>query len=142
MSQTKHVIAWEKWQDPWGTSKKEKDDGWNENSYSDGYEDSKPSKNKNDTKVVITPMGAIPVIIPHSPSKTFNFWVGHTNFSISNKIGKIISNTEGVEAVDIFTRYRMRIAVAKLYKPADVMNHIATEVYTYLDRGKKNDKFS
>jgi hypothetical protein len=69
----------------------------------------------------------------NSASKIFNFWIGHTNFNISKPVSQIIENIEGVETLDIFTRYRFRIGIAKLFKPSEVMSSITNSIYGYLD---------
>ena len=60
--------------------------------------------------------------------KIFNFWVGHTNFDITRNIQQVISSVTGVEILDVFTRYRFRIAVAKAFKDRNVMNDISKAI--------------
>lgn len=83
-------------------------------------------------KVMATPMGIIPINENTASSKIFNFWVGHTNFNITNKIAQIIEETDGVETLDIFTRYRFRIAIGKVFTDSNVMKNINDNVYEYL----------
>lgn len=88
---------------------------------------------KQQVKAIITPMGIVPYDEYNSASKIFNFWIGHTNFNISKPVSQIIENIEGVETLDIFTRYRFRIGIAKLFKPSEVMSSITNSIYGYLD---------
>jgi hypothetical protein len=86
----------------------------------------------NSIRVMATPMGIIPVTENTASSKIFNFWVGHTNFNISRKIAQIIEDTSGVETLDVFTRYRFRIAIGKVFTDSNVMKNINDNVYEYL----------
>jgi hypothetical protein len=65
-------------------------------------------------------------------SEIFNFWTGHSNFPITKKISDIIENTDGVETLNIFTKYRFRIAIGKSFKDSIVMTNINNNVYEYL----------
>jgi len=87
-------------------------------------------------KAVATPMGIIPINESTTSGKVFNFWVGHTNFNISKPIAEVIENAEGVETLDIFTRYRFRISVGKAFDDSTVMRNINTKVYTELNDAK------
>lgn len=52
---------------------------------------------------VITIAGIVPV--------DFNFWVGHTNFKLTQHICETINDFDGIEMLDIFSPYRFRIAI-------------------------------
>lgn len=82
-------------------------------------------------QVLVTPFGAVPANFMRSVSEDFNFWVGNTNFNIDNNIVDILEGTDGVESLDVFTRYRFRISVGVLFKPADVFASIQTKVKKY-----------
>lgn len=73
---------------------------------------------------VIGPMGIIPIHEDNIPSKLFNFWMGHTNFGITVDIGNIICETEGVESLDVFTRYRFRLGIGKAFNQDQVKENI------------------
>ena len=48
----------------------------------------------------------------HEKSRTlnsFDFWTLHTNFDITPIVKDVIEKTDGVETVDVLTRYRVRI---------------------------------
>lgn len=143
---TSPKIVWEKWVDPFGKDTEEAKwtdynndlDVFNyddeEEEDSDNYEE-KPSIKipPNPIKVIASPLGLIPYNEHTASSKIFNFWLGHTNFNISKKIKKIIEETEGVEILDIFTRYRFRIAIGKCFEDSDVMNCITKEISSLYD---------
>lgn len=82
----------------------------------------------NKINAIATNMGIIPYNEYTDCSKIFNFWVGHTNFDLTKKIVDIIEATEGVETLDIFTRYRFRVAFGKAFSDREVMANIVTKV--------------
>lgn len=144
--QNDNIIIWQKWIDPFGrddddTNKEEFDNYIVEENEED--EENIQDKNKLDeiladkrirygVKVITTPMGIIPVNDHTSSSKIFNFWMGHTNFDITKKVAETIEITEGVESLDIYTRYRFRISVGKAFEDSIVMRNINKNVYKEL----------
>lgn len=75
-------------------------------------------------KLMITPFGPYEVNDSMNPFKRFNFFLGNTNFDMTQEVSDIIEETPGVEVLEIFTRYRFVIAVAKLFNPDEVKNLI------------------
>ena len=142
-------IVWEKWVDPFGKDAEEtKWTDYNndldvfdyteqkEDDTDDDYDEEKTSIKiqSNPIKVIASPLGLIPYNEHTASSKIFNFWLGHTNFNISHRVRKIIEETEGVEILDVFTRYRFRIAVGKCFEDAEVMNGITKEIISLYDK--------
>lgn len=147
----KHLIIWQKWADPFGDDdaidllsdsvSDIEDDEYN--NFEDMDIDKKKSKESNldmefssyrkNIRVMATPMGIIPLTENTASSKIFNFWVGHTNFSITRSIALMIEEISGVEALDVFTRYRFRIAIGKAFKDSTVMQKINDKIYEYLE---------
>jgi hypothetical protein len=140
------LIVWEKWIDPLGLDNEEdiEDnpffDDENEEDTQDAEHGHDPmemldqhliKKTKN-VRVISTPMGIIPMEEMLASGKIFNFWVGYTNFSITKNIAYILEKTDGVETLDIFTRYRFRVGVGKLFEDGEVMRNINAKVYEYL----------
>jgi hypothetical protein len=140
----KHLIVWQKWLDPFGEDDIiETED---QNILRDDYdletnmEDNvikDSDKNhmqqlQRPMKAIATPMGIIPYTENTASGKIFNFWVGHTNFDITHKISDLIENVDGVEILDIFTRYRFRIAIGKAFVDSKVMKEINDTIYTHL----------
>ena len=143
------LIVWEKWVDPFGQelddakwtdyesslSVKPEDDD-EEISYID--EDDKDELSPDEDiiipsqrpiRAIASPMGIIPYNELTAPGKIFNFWVGHTNFNITMNIAKLIEQCDGVEILDIFTRYRFRIGVGKCFNDAETMSEINNKLY-------------
>lgn len=113
----KQLIHWEKWKDPF--SKEIDEDEEDEERQWKDFEDEEihgPS--------VMTPMGLLHLNSHSSLSKKFNFWLAHTNFNITSRIKNILESVEGVETLDIFTRYRMRVGIGKLFDDMSVKREI------------------
>ena len=128
-----NLIVWQKWSDPFGEDDVSDDDflSMNQAIDEDEYQDTEEPKDiiQKPMRAISTPMGIIPYTENTASSKIFNFWVGHTNFSLNKLLSDIIENTDGVEALDIFTRYRFRIAIGKVFDDAKVMKEINDQVY-------------
>ena len=126
-------IIWEKWVDPFG--KDEEESRWMDYDNSDSIEDSYEEdtiehshKFNQPIRVIASPLGLIPYNEYTAPGKIFNFWVGHTNFDITENIQSIIEECEGVEILDVFTRYRFSIAVGKCFIDSEVMSALHDSV--------------
>lgn len=129
-------IIWEKWHDPFGDNLDETK--WNnyDNEILDEeteFLDNQLQQNNKPIKVIASPLGLIPYNEHTAPSKIFNFWIGHTNFNISKPIVDIIEKCEGVELLDVFTRYRFRIGVGKCFADNEVMKLINDSINHYLE---------
>lgn len=141
--QNDNVIIWQKWFDPFGMDDMDTDDNPMDDpqfldeesissSGSGSSETISSSTNIGYIKVIATPMGIIPVNENTLSSKIFNFWIGHTNFTITKNIADILESVEGVETLDIFTRYRFRIAIGKAFNDSQVMRNINNIIYKEL----------
>jgi hypothetical protein len=150
MNGKENLIIWQKWADPFGEDDPidqlfESLDSDTQDEYSNFTDidheniDENPKekkdiiKNRKNIKVMATPMGIIPVTENTASGRIFNFWTGHTNFNITKKIVALIEETNGVETLDIFTRYRFRISVGKAFDDSSVMRSINDNVYSYLE---------
>lgn len=134
------LITWEKWIDPFGKDNDET--RWNDYDDSEDDEDFNTIENENtynniinkEIRVIQSPMGLIPYNEHTAPGKIFNFWIGHTNFDITKSIINILEKIDGIEILDIFTRYRFRIAIGKCFNDSDVMKDITDKLYQYQDK--------
>lgn len=131
-----NIIIWEKWKDPFGFDDKEDlgvDDA-DSSSYDNGADEAREIKQVKKIKcqIIATPFGVIPVNENTASSEIFNFWTGHTNFALTQDIASIIEEINGVETLNIFTKYRFRIAIGKAFKDSVVMRKINNSVYSYL----------
>lgn len=134
------IIIWQKWVDPFGEKEDENSDDL-DNFYDVDQEEDLEEDHFNSVlnppkpiKVIATPMGIIPVNDDTASGKIFNFWTGHTNFNITAEISKLIENCDGVECLNIFTRYRFRIAIGKAFTDSVVMKEIQDTIYHYLEK--------
>ena len=131
----KHRIFFKKWIDPLDIKTEEVKEEDNEyyyleNSYEDIANNSIEIDESNlKTQVLVSHnLGVFAINENSVSSKIFNFWVGHTNFSLSSPIVNIIEQTDGVETLDIFTRYRFRIGIGTLFKAGSVFSDIEERV--------------
>lgn len=145
MTSYKPMIVWQKWVDPFGKNPEDIEwPGFKDHDVSDNFDNDENESmlentieqiekmqniKSNPIQVIATPMGIIPYNEHTACSKIFNFWVGHTNFNITAKIAKVIEESNGVETLDVFTRYRFRIAIGKLFEDKLVMKQINDNVY-------------
>lgn len=141
MNTTKSIV-WQKWVDPLGNSPDETD--WlpedieeeqeQEDEDEETYDSTRRGSNQEAHKAhlvpcIKTPMGLMPMgqdIVPSS--RIFNFWLAHTNFNITQAISEQIEKVDGVETLDIFTRYRFRIAIGKAFSASIVMQNIQNQL--------------
>ena len=142
--QNDNVIIWQKWMDPFGRDENPEYHEFDNFTEDLDNEDEEPEENektqsflanhtiKYGVKVIATPMGVIPVNDNTASGKLFNFWMGHTNFDITKKVAETIEKTDGVESLDIYTRYRFRISVGKAFEDSVVMREINKNVYKEL----------
>ncbi len=61
-------------------------------------------------------------------STHFSLWIGETNFNVTNRIRHAINRVDGVESLDIITRYRFRLGIARLYRPKEVKQAVGDVV--------------
>jgi hypothetical protein len=143
-----NLIIWQKWFDPFGEDDTEHkpsiDLDHNEDQYEDEDDDNNHSEpsyaySKKPLKAIATPMGLIPYTENTASSKIFNFWVGHSNFDLTSEIVDVIENTEGTETLDVFSRYRFRIAIGKAFDDAKVMKSINDRVYHHIGLSNGNE---
>lgn len=128
MSNNNYLIIWEKWVDPYGSDLDSVEwPGYNENNIIEDDEEIKsPTFQK--INVLATKMGIIPFNEHTDCSRIFNFWIGHSNFNITKKIANILQSIDGVETLDIFTRYRFRISFGKAFEERTIIDNINNRI--------------
>jgi hypothetical protein len=135
----KNIIIWEKWRDPFlGYDENDIDieaepmpkflDDASEDVEENEGEEEDIVKSSKPVRVIATPMGLIPYNEYTASGKIFNFWTGHTNFNITKHVAKIIETTNGIETLDIFTRYRFRIGIGKAFEDRIIMKSIENRI--------------
>ena len=137
----KPLIVWEKWVDPFGENMD--DAKWtdyeNDIHETDDFVPEHKSSLGKPIKVIASPLGLIPYNEYTASSKIFNFWLGHTNFNISENIKSTIESIPVIEILDIFTRYRFRIAIGKCFNDSETMKLINDTIYKNLGYSHIND---
>ncbi len=142
----KNLIIWQKWFDPFGEDDSESkpsknllyDDNDDDEKEEDNFDNANHLYSKKPLRAIATPMGLIPYTENTASSKIFNFWVGHSNFDLSAGVVNIIEDTEGTETLDVFSRYRFRIAIGKAFDDAKVMKNINDRVYHHIGLSNGN----
>jgi hypothetical protein len=125
-------IIWKKWRDPVAPLLKgkivepyEPDEDEFDPAYVDardtfGYDD-RPNPYEEELQggykgpVVVGPIGLVPLNEANLPSSLFNFWMGYTTFEVTDDLEDAIERVDGVETLDVFTRYRFRVAVGRAH---------------------------
>jgi hypothetical protein len=141
MTSKKPLIVWQKWIDPFGEDIE--DIRWtdydneiptiNPSSKTEDQEDLPVKQTSKSIKVIASPMGLIPYSEHTASGKIFNFWTGHTNFNLYKNIIDILEQIDGVETLDVFTRYRFRIGIGKCFDDSLVMDDINKTLYKLLE---------
>jgi hypothetical protein len=141
--QNNPTIVWEKWVDPYGNNPEDIEwPGYDSDHIIDDHDEESEHKPKvSKINAIVTSMGIIPFNEHTDCSKIFNFWVGHTNFSITQYIAHILQSIEGVETLDIFTRYRFRIAFGKAFDDRQVMDTINSKIKTLFITNANESEF-
>lgn len=92
-------------------------------------------------KSIMTPYGILPLTEQSLASHHFKFWVGHCNFVLGDgkvtsvkDFEKLIGGVVGVEAVDILTPLRFRIAIGKMFKDRDIMDKVKNILVAYAEK--------
>lgn len=81
--------------------------------------------------------GIIPVYESAIPSKIYNFWMGHTNFHITDRVFQTMDSFPGVESLTIYSPYRFRIAIGLAFNPKEVRENL-TAALTKLEKKQKS----
>ncbi len=74
---------------------------------------------------IVGPFGVIPLHEENLPSKLFEFWMGHCNFDLTEKVVDEIKRVPGVETLDVGTRYRFRLGVGKAFAGRQVRDAVS-----------------
>lgn len=143
----KKIIKWIKWVDPFESeceSNQITNEEQNDREYMDSYEKAEKENKriKYSGPVLIGPMGIIPINENNSPSKVYNFWMMHSNFNISKKVVDALKECPGVETLDIFTRYRARIGIGKVFNDSKIRKRINKMLCTESEKEPEKPKLS
>ena len=87
---------------------------------------------------IVTPFGVLPLTEQTRASHYFKLRVGHSNFKLTEDFYRVIGQQPGIEALDILTPYRFRIAVGKMFTDRDVMKEVRDKMVLHV-RNDTND---
>ena len=143
---TGHDIYWEKWMDVFEEVDHDyehegdrEEEQLLENEYSEIEKEEERAREESLIPVqgVMTPYGMLPITDDTLASRKFKFWVGHTNFRLTEDYYGIIGPVEGVETLDILTPYRFRIGIGKMFIDRDVMSSVRDTMVSHVGLKKK-----
>ena len=139
---TGHDVYWEKWVDAYEEQVVAIE--YEEEEEEMAYEEEEMLAEKfalmSHIKSIMTPFGIMPLTEQSLASQHFKFWVGHSNFKLTDKVYNVVGNTPGVETLDILTPYRFRIAIGKMFVDRDVMSTVRNNLLEYIRDTKHEQK--
>ena len=71
-------------------------------------------------RLVQTPLGIFHYEDKLKPSEKFDCWIGYTNFEITQNVSDLIEYVDGVEALEVMSRYTFFLGVGKMFNFRDV----------------------
>lgn len=74
--------------------------------------------------IVMGPNGFIPLGDHNVPGKHYNLWMAHLNFDLTPSLVAAVERIPGVETLDVYTRYRMRVGIGKAFSQQEVKQAI------------------
>jgi len=75
-------------------------------------------------RLVQTPLGIFHYEDKLRPSEKFDCWIGYTNFDITQNVSDAIESVEGVEALEVMSRYTFFLGVGKMFNFRNVRTSI------------------
>ena len=133
-------VYWEKWMDAFEEVQEnaaefsdDTEESYLESAYEENQEYVDESESPLPIRGVMTPYGMLPLTDDTLASRKFKFWVGHSNFRLTEDYYGIIGRTEGVETLDILTPYRFRIGVGKMFVDRKVMCDVREKMVTHVE---------
>jgi hypothetical protein len=83
-----------------------------------------PGNDVHSGPAIVGPMGVVPLHEHALPGRTWNFWMAHTNFDVDGPAVDVVKRVAGVEVLDVYTRYRFRVGVGKVFAEEVVKERI------------------
>lgn len=126
----KKIIKWQKWVDPLGSNVDEVEwPGYNVDEDGEPI----PIHKVKGMPILSTPFGPLSITEHSLAANQFDFWNMHTNFDITPEIFAEIEKVDGVETLNVLTRYRLRVglSISGLFDGTIVKQNIEKTVQTY-----------
>lgn len=67
-------------------------------------------------------------------AESFDCWLGHTNFNLTEEIKENLNEVDGVEVLKICSRYRFFVGIGKMFDFSDVRETIEKDI---LNQGER-----
>jgi len=80
-------------------------------------------------RLIQTPLGIFHYEDKLRPSEKFDCWIGYTNFDITQDISDAIELVDGVEALEVMSRYTFFLGVGKMFKFRNVRISIEESLF-------------
>jgi hypothetical protein len=117
----RYQFQWEEWEDPLKQTQIMDEDDDDDEDEEDDYDFSttdfeksqQRTKKLGSFKALPTPFGLMSITDHLLASERFDFWIMHTNFPITNEITYNMESIQGVETMNVLTRYRVRFGFPK-----------------------------
>ena len=116
-------IAWERWDED-VIEQEIVEEFYNDEEDEDGVVENAITFLEKIPSLVTTPMGMYQLHDKMNIMNQFDCWMGYTNFDITESVKEVIENIQGVELLNIMTRYRFFLGVGKLFDFSDVRREI------------------
>lgn len=125
-----NIIKWEKWINPIGVNTN-RDETFTLEEYMKDGNDSAISVEEvgyprlsTTMPYALTQYGILPINFYKHADQQLNYWIGNTNFDITEDVKHKIVQFPGVEIWDVFSRYRFRICVGATFNAKKVIGGI------------------
>ena len=103
----------------------------------DEEEDCISNANEDESKHIMHPAMMLPLTSKLMDDvallSTFDCWIGHTNFDITNNIKSILDSVPGVEVLKVLSRYRFFVGIGHMFDFAKVRKDIEKAIIGDLD---------
>jgi hypothetical protein len=113
-------ITWEAWIDPYNSNKDQFGNNKVFNTFNpqnidklDLEDREEPVFGLSPQPTIATPYGLLSITEDTIASSRFDFWLLHTNFDITHEFVALLEQISGIETIEVFTRYRMRLGFPK-----------------------------
>ncbi len=123
-------VDWEKWRDPLGRFTDEREEFQSRKDYSSSEFEDEQKELSIKPVFVVTAYGIIPVNSHNNPSKFFNWWIGHVNFVLTNRMVDGIDHIPGVETFDVLSGVRFKIAIGMAFDENEVLEAVEDFLYS------------
>ena len=155
----KPLFVWEKYRCPFGVS--EGNEEWPDYVrepaeknivYNDGYREEEECsfpfemqekdviRPRDGTHFLATSVGFLNLSEFTSPATAYNLWFLYVNFPITDGVGKLLNETDGVEVLSVLSKYRAIVGTGKVFPPREVMHNVEKRIKKHL-RDTKKPKF-